>query len=184
MGYCKEQEPTSFSVSNIFDTSSRIFASTCSWHLYTRQQTNKQTNKQELKLNALDADHTYPHIPWLLLVQYCTVWLLQNVSSRLLQLLLDGWVNEGPNLTKINTQWLQKWLPTKNKQTNKIFVHGKFSYSPKVLRCTKTLSHRKMFFLGGWSVHDILFDCAYNSPNIPNPHHQGNDVPCIQTHVN
>ena len=28
--YCKEQGPTSFSVSNIFDTSSRMLASTCS----------------------------------------------------------------------------------------------------------------------------------------------------------
>ena len=66
------------------------------------KQTNKQTNKQKLKLNALD-DPCRPHLLSYTSTTSSTV-LPQNVSSRLLQFLLDGWVNEGPNLTKINTQ--------------------------------------------------------------------------------
>ena len=64
--YHNEQGPTSFSVSNIFETSSRMLASTCSWHLYTRQQTNKQTNKQtNTETECTTAGHTYSGIPQL-----------------------------------------------------------------------------------------------------------------------
>ena len=71
----------------------------------TCPQDNKQTNKQTR--TETECTRCRPHLLSYTLTTsstVCTVWLLQNVSSRLLQLLLDGWVNEGPNLTKINTQ--------------------------------------------------------------------------------
>ena len=71
-----------------------------------------------------------------------------------------------------------------NKQTAKILymensvIHQKCSDEQKGY-----LSQRKMF--SGWSVHDIFTLIMYNnSPNVPNPYHKGDDVPCIQIHVN
>ena len=183
MGYCKEQEPTSFSVSNIFDTSSRIFASTCSWHLYTRQQTNKQTRTET------ECTRCRPHLLSYTLTTSSTV--------------LHGLVTTKCKLTSSATppRWLGQWgsqsdenqypvtpemTPYKKQTTKPKFCTWEIQLFTETAQMYKNVIYctEKCFFF--WDEVCTIFSLIVcnNLPNIPNPHHQGNDVPCIQTHVN